>query len=143
WLRLSRDLVAARMAHGDLQHGNVILVPGKKAGSVAPRLIDYDGMFVPALAGSRANELGHPNFQHPRRRDDPFHQDVDRFSHLVVYVAVRCLAAGGRGLWDRYDNGDNLLFREQDFAEPGRSPLFQELWQLDDPDVKALVGHLL
>lgn len=143
WLRLCRDLRAADMAHGDLQNGNVLLVPGEKANTIAPRLIDYDGTFVPALAGSRANELGHPNFQHPRRQEDPFHPRIDDFSHLVIYAAVRCLAAGGRSLWERHDNGEGLLFKKQDFDAPASSELFRELWRTGEPEARALVGHLV
>ncbi len=143
WLSLARDLTKAGMAHGDLQHGNVLLVPHANGG-VSLKLIDYDGMFVPALAGHKANELGHPNFQHPLRGDDPFHADIDRFSHLVIFTAIRSLAAtGDRTLWSRYENADNLLFTATDFKEPGESPVFKELWKLPDPDVHALVGHLI
>src|SRR5262249_47553751 len=42
WVRLARRLREARMAHCDLQHGNVLLVPGSTATSLAVRLIDYD-----------------------------------------------------------------------------------------------------
>jgi len=142
WLRLARDLKNAGMGHGDLQHGNVLLVPNSKGG-VSLKLIDYDGMFVPALAGSNTNELGHPNYQHPKRGDDPFHGDIDRFSHLVIYTALRSLAVADSTLWARYEDDDNLLFKEQDFKEPRTSELFKELWKLPDPEVHILVGRLI
>jgi hypothetical protein len=68
---------------------------------------------------------------------------VDRFSHLVIFSAMQCLMVGGRSLWDRYDNGDNLLFCKEDFADPGASPLFRELWQLPTPFAHSLVGNLI
>ena len=43
------------MAHADLQHGNVILVP--KGDQLALKLIDYDGMYVPALAGGLSGDV--------------------------------------------------------------------------------------
>ncbi len=49
-----------RPAHCDLQHGNVLFVPGSRANSLAVKLIDYDGMCVPALAGTKSGEVGHP-----------------------------------------------------------------------------------
>src|SRR5437764_106846 len=83
---------------------------GSKAGALAVKLIDYDGMFVPALAGQKSGEVGHANFQHPQRlREGSYGPEVDRFSHLVIYTALRCLAVVGRPLWERHDNGDNLL----------------------------------
>jgi WD40 repeat protein len=142
WLHLARDLRSARLAHGDLQHGNVLLVTTDR-GTLVPTLIDYDGMFVPSLAGKSANELGHPNYQHPRRADDPFHADIDRFSHLVIYTAIRCLVVAGAGLWSRYENDDNLLFKETDLKDPGDSELFRELWKVSDADAHALVGRLV
>src|SRR3954454_6139725 len=125
WLRLARRLREAKMAHADLQHGNVLLVPGAKATSLGVRLIDYDGMFVPALADQKSGEVGHPAYQHPQRlREGTYSVEVDRFPHLVIYTALRALMVGGRYLWNKYDNGDNLLFRQQDLEAPDQSPLF-------------------
>ena len=143
WTRMARWLCEAKVAHGDLQHGNVMLVPGSKTLSLAVKLIDYDGMYVPALAEVPSREVGHPAFQHPQRlRDGLYNSEVDRFSLLVVATALRSLMAGGCRLWERYDNGDNLLFRETDLKTPGQSALFKELWQLKDPTAHTLVGHL-
>jgi putative hemolysin len=134
---------AWHLGHGDLQHGNVILVPGRDAGSLAVKLIDYDGMFVPALAGSPSGEVGHPAYQHPQRlREGTYGPEVDRFPLLVIYVAIRALVVGGRALWDRYDNGDNLLFREQDLRSPRESSLFWDLVRLNDPEVRRLADRL-
>ena len=145
WMDLARRLHKAQLAHADLQHDNVLLVPdGNKGNSVRLRLIDYDGMFVPALKQTPSGELGHPNYQHPvRLRSGIYNVEVDRFSHLVICTALTCLIAGGRRLWDRYDNGKNLLFRQNDFANPAKSPLISELTQTADPQARALVGHLV
>src|SRR5262249_30263839 len=62
WVRLAQELRDAQMAHGDLQHGNVLLVPGSKNASLALKLIDYDGMYVPALADRPSGEIGHPHY---------------------------------------------------------------------------------
>jgi len=109
WTRMARRLREANLAHADLQHGNVLLVPGSTASSLAVKLIDYDGIHVPALAGNKSGEVGHPAYQHPQRlREGTYNPEVDRFPLLVVSAALRCLMAGGRNLWERYDNGDNL-----------------------------------
>lgn len=143
WIKLAQKLRKANMAHADLQHGNVILVTGKTASSLALKLIDYDGMFVPALAHTGSGEVGHPNFQHPERIAQGFYNaEVDRFSHLVIYTALRGLVVGGRKLWQKYDNGETLLFRETDLKTPATSAVFQELWQTGDPALRALVGRL-
>jgi formylglycine-generating enzyme required for sulfatase activity len=144
WTRMARRLRGAGMAHGDLQHGNVLLVPGRDVKSLALKLIDYDGMFVPTLARVPSGEVGHPAYQHPQRlREATYSAEVDRFPLLVIYVAIRALIVGGRSLWDRYDNGDNLLFRADDIQAPATSALFHELLKLDDPSIRALAATLV
>ena len=54
-------LRSLNIAHGDLQHGNIIVSQGRLY------LIDYDGMFVPDLKGKGSHEVGSPNYQHPNR----------------------------------------------------------------------------
>jgi pimeloyl-ACP methyl ester carboxylesterase len=143
WVKLASQLRDAGMAHGDLQHGNVLLVPGSKANSLALKLIDYDGMFVPALASTPSGELGHRNYQHPQRRDNTaYHPEMDRFAHLTIYTALRCVRVAG-GLWSKYGDPENLLFRQSDFATPAGSALLRELWHLPDRDARALAGHLV
>jgi WD40 repeat protein len=143
WLRMARRLREARLAHADLQHGNVILVEGTRASSLAVKLIDYDGMFVPALAQKASGEVGHPAYQHPQRlKQGTYSAEVDRLPLLGIACALRGLACAGKGLWDRFDNGDNLLFREADLRAPAESALFRELWNLPDAAVHDLVGYL-
>ena len=144
WVKLAKRLREADMAHCDLQHGNVLLVPGGKAGTLGVRLVDYDGMCVPALTLLKSIELGHPSFQHPQRlREGIYSLEVDRFSHLVIYTALLSLSVAGRSLWEKYDNGDNLLFKSADFEAPAKSALFGELLQLDDAGVRRLAEQLM
>jgi hypothetical protein len=139
WMRLCKRLRDADIAHADLQHGNVLLVPGATANTLKLRLIDYDGMWVPALAKSPSGEAGHPNY-HTRGCWRDLHPPIDRFPHLVIGPCVLSLPASRL---DRFDNGDNLLFREVDFANPRKSELFRALWELDDPTVTNLVALLI
>jgi hypothetical protein len=143
WVRLARRLRDAKIAHCDLQHGNVLLVPGSKAAALAVKLIDYDGMWVPALAQSKSGEVGHPNYQHPERlREGTYDLEVDRFPFLVTATALRALTVAGRTLWDRYDNGDNFLFKETDLQAPEESQLFHELGSVADPMLQTLLVPL-
>ena len=143
WLRLASEMREARMAHGDLQHGNALLAPGRSAASMVLRLVDYDGMWVPALEGRPPGERGHANYQHPRRlREGGYSAEIDRFAHLCIYSGLRCLAVGGKALWNKHDNGENILFRESDFAMPQKSRLWPELLGLPDADALLLAGHL-
>ena len=142
WVKMAGRLRRAAIGHCDLQHGNVLMVP-RDDGSLALRLIDYDGVHVPALASMRSPELGHPAFQHPQRsRDGIYSADVDRFSHLVIYTGIHCLTVGREDLWSRFNNAENLLFREEDFRDPAHSDVFRTLWKLPDLDARTLVGRL-
>jgi hypothetical protein len=101
-------------------------------------------MFVPALAGTNSGEVGHPAYQHPQRlREGIYNLEVDRFPALVIATALRCLLVGGRQLWERYDNGDNMLFRQEDFEAPSRSVLFYELLKLNDSEARCFVDNLI
>ncbi len=143
WHRLAVRLREANIAHCDMQHGNILMVQGAIAGRLGVRLVDYDGMCVPALEFLKSAEVGHPSYQHPQRlRERLYGMDVDRFSNLVIYTALRALKLAGKPFWDRYDNGDNLLFRQADFASPQSSPLFQELFKSSDPEVTKLARAL-
>lgn len=143
WIKVATRLRGAGIAHADLQHGNVVLVPEGDQGKLLLKLIDYDGMYVPALAGQRSSELGHPNYQHPQRETTrAYNAELDRFSHLSICCALRCLTVGRLPLWERFNTEENLLFKAQDFAQPAESRLFRELWMLRDPDARALVGRL-
>src|SRR5438552_18665224 len=133
--RLVQEVEGAKFAHGDLQHGS-ILVRGKDL-----LLIDYDGMWVPALIGRQATEIGHRAYQHPKRSTTDYGPYLDRFSALVIYLSLRALEVN-RKLWDQYYTGDNLLFVREDFNEAGRSPIWGDLAALNDPEVSYLAGVL-
>lgn len=129
---LAATLFAAGIAHGDLQHGNVILQGD------APRLIDYDGMYVPALKGRGSHESGHANFRHPKRADTDFGPTTDHFSVWAINVALHALSYDP-GLWDRHKGGDErLLFCKDDFDNPGSSVLFAELAKAGSAQVREM-----
>ncbi len=114
------ELRSLGIAHGDLQHGNILV---NRAGELS--LVDYDGMFVPALRGLPASETGDANYQHPRRSTQ-FDADLDRFAAIVIAVALRALIVTP-WLWATYNTDDNLLFQRADLADPDRSALFRDL----------------
>ncbi len=143
WGRLCRKLRECKIAHADLQHGNVLMVPGSRPGAYGLKLIDYDGMYVPELANQPSGENGHPCYQHPDRTEKKgYSPDVDRFPHILIATALKGLEVCGPTLWERYDSGDNLLFLEADIQKPAESKLMRELWMTENPALQALVGRL-
>ncbi len=123
--QLRQDLHKAKIAHGDLQHGNVMVTTTGEL-----KLVDYDGMYVPALAEMPPHEMGHPNYQSPWRGEADFHGAMDDFAFDVIALSLRALALAP-DLWQQFhEDNKNLLFRQKDFQEPEASPVFQAIAQL-------------
>jgi Metal binding domain of Ada len=134
WLKLMEGLRAAGVAHGDLQHGNVIVERG-----AALRLVDLDGMYVPALHGLRSSEVGHQHYQHPARDAHFFAPEADNFSALVVYLSLISLAERP-SLWAEHHD-ENLIFTRADFAAPDSSALFAKVSEIGEVHAR-LAGAL-
>ena len=136
WRTMLADLAGTGVAHGDLQHGNVLV----RETDDGPRfaLVDYDTTWVPALRGRTSPEVGHRNYQHPDRTDADFGPYLDRFPGLVIYAALRAIRHRP-DLFERYDTGENLLFRAADFYDPSASLLFEDLAGIDDEAFQRLV----
>lgn len=135
WVALLRTLRRASVAHGDLQHGNILVVNDEL------RLIDYDGVYVPALAGRDATEVGHRNYQHPKRGPADFGPHLDHFAAWSIWLSLRALAIEP-GLWAKLGAGDEaLLLRREDYERPATSAAFAALEALPDPAFQALVGR--
>ncbi|HEV2327950.1 MAG TPA: hypothetical protein VGY56_04070 [Verrucomicrobiae bacterium] len=131
-LRMMADLKAASIAHGDLQNGNILVVGDQL------KLIDYDGMFVPALNRQQSNEIGHRNFQLPTRSKWDFGPYLDNFSAWVIYVSLVALAVHPE-LWDAHQGGDEcLIFRKDDFVNPAGSALLRDLNASPNSELRLL-----
>ena len=126
----------AGIAHGDLQHGNVLIVQDRII------LIDYDGMFVKSMATGKGYELGHRNYQHPERRDFDFGPDIDRFSIWVIVLSIIALTIDPT-LWEELNGGDDaLLFRADDFKNPPSSKAFAVLRSRKNQNLDRIVEQL-
>jgi hypothetical protein len=141
WRYTVKGLRDAKIAHGDLQHANVLVT---RTGDI--KLVDYDGMCVPALIGRRNLEIGVDPYQHPGRNGDTqLSLGLDNFSAIFIYVALRALAADPR-LWNDFvvaKQYDKMMLTRQDLEEPGKSPLIQRMKRSADPGVQQLTGTLL
>ena len=133
WVEMMGALRRSSVAHGDLQHGNVIVVNGEI------RLVDYDGMFVPGLAGKLGPELGQRNYQHPGRTEFDYGPDMDNFSSWVIYISLIALAVQPE-LWSQFKGGDDcLLLRKSDFDAPESSAFFRSLESARDARLRSAV----
>ena len=135
WRRMSKLLEQLKIAHGDLQQGNVLV---KNDNLI---LIDYDGMWVPTLVGKTGTEIGHRAFQHPLRSTNDFGPYLDRFSSLIVYMTLLALEKKP-SLWHDFHNGDNLLFTQEDFKD-GVTPVWKELLTCNSAQLNHCMTHLI
>ena len=140
WLEVVQELRDAAVAHGDLQHANIMI---DERGDI--KLVDYDCLCVPALLGRRNQELGVEPYQHPARNGGTLLSlNLDHFSELVIYTALRALAAAPT-LWQKHVEStgyDKLLFRSADLRSPSSSALCRDLQHLDDAGVRQMAECL-
>ncbi len=135
WRELVALLQRSEFAHGDLQHGNVMV---DQDGQL--RLVDFDGVWIPQLAGqSPPTEFGHPNYQHPLHHN--WDRWLDTFSALVIYLSLVALGKDP-GLWLALYNSKNLLFAKTDFFPPFKTEAWKQLAALGDPQVDELARKL-
>jgi serine/threonine protein kinase len=135
---LVSDLDRNDIAHGDLQHGNLLVAQDRTL-----RLVDYDGLFVPALAGQLGNEIGHRNYQSPHRTLGNFGPTMDNFSAWVIYVSLIAVAADP-ALWPQLHDvdGEYLILSEDDFSDPASSPHFPGLLRHSIPAISTAMSQL-
>lgn len=126
WTEMCRELAASGIAHGDFQHGNVFVGP-----DCSLKLVDYDGLYVPALASMGSAELGHRHYQHPQRSSKDFGPYLDNFSAWSIWASLHCLQQDSR-IWHRLGGGDEcLVFKQEDYVDPSQSVAFSFLEQHD------------
>ena len=133
FVELGKRLDRLRIAHGDIQHGNVII---DREGLI--HLVDYDDMFLEALSPlGFSSGVGHENYQHPRRPSNAYDHTLDRFPLIVMYLSLLALSKAPR-LWKDYCGGDDcILFRKDDFLNTTQSKLFTELFSIPELKDKA------
>ena len=119
--KLSYWLLTQPFAHGDLKPDNIII---KDDGTLV--LVDYDGMFVPAMKGQKARELGSPDYRHPSRTEDSFDEHIDDFSIATISLSLKAIALNPT-LWSEFGANDRLLFCSQDFQNLSESKLISSL----------------
>ena len=132
--RLALWLMPQPFAHGDLKPDNIMV---REDGTLV--LIDYDGMFVPAMKGQKAREMGSPDFRHPARTEDNFNEHIDDFSLASILLSLRVIAEEP-ALLEKYGAADRLLFSEKDYRAIHDCQLLKDIFPAEFPEVNTLVG---
>ena len=135
--RLAAWLMAQPFAHGDLKPDNILV---KDDGSLV--LVDYDGMFVPAMKGQKAREIGSPDYRHPARTIDDFNESIDDFSLATIAMQLYAIALQPELLTTT--SGDTLLLCEKDYRYLEKSKTMTKLFsQIGSPEFEKLLAIFL
>ena len=136
--KLSAWLLAQPFAHGDLKPDNILV---KEDGSIV--LVDYDGMYVPAMKGQKARELGCPNFRHPSRTEDSFDERIDDFSVSLIALSLKAFSLNTE-LISEYCTNDFMLFRVEDYSHINSCPAMSSILNIvHDDELTSLLGTFM
>ena len=122
--RMAAWLMSQPFAHGDLKPDNILVT---EDGALV--LVDYDGMYVPAMQGQKARELGSPDYRHPLRTEDCFNEHIDDFPLALIGMSLKAIALD-TSLLQNNAKSDSLLFSESDFQNIGECLMMKSLCAL-------------
>ena len=132
WLR------SQSFAHGDIKPDNIMVRPD---GTLT--LVDYDGMFVPAMKGQKSPTIGTKDFSHPLRTIDDFDETIDDFALASIALSLKAISLNP-SLLDQYGASDRLLFSAADYLDLSKSNTFTALQDLlADEETKNLMSMFL
>ncbi|MBO7552443.1 MAG: SEL1-like repeat protein [Bacteroidaceae bacterium] len=134
--RLAMWLLPQPFAHGDLKPDNILV---REDGTLA--LVDYDGMFVPAMRGQKARELGSPDFRHPSRTEDDFDEHIDDLPVISILLSLKAIAVNPH-LLEEYGAADRLLFSEKDYLNICECEVWNKLSVIKKNDIQKLIECL-
>ena len=134
---LAQWLIPQPLAHGDLKPDNILV---REDGSLV--LVDYDGMYVPAMKGQKARELGSPDFRHPLRTENDFDEHIDDFPIVSILLSLKAIFINPQW-FEVYGAADRLLFSERDYSEINKSKFVKEVFPHTDKGINNGVSLLI
>ena len=136
--KMAAWLMSQPFAHGDLKPDNILVT---EDGALV--LVDYDGMYVPAMQGQKARELGSPDYRHPLRTEDCFNEHIDDFPLALIGMSLKAIALDS-SLLKNNARSDSLLFSESDFHNIGECLMMKSLCALlNDAEFSKLYALFL
>lgn len=127
FLALTTDMHRNKFAHGDLQHGNIIVNDNGEL-----FLVDYDSFYCPSLKGEPEIITGLKDYQHPARRNNLIvSEKLDYFSELIIYLSILAIAHNP-ALVDKYQvkDAERMLFSADDFSNIKHSDIYKDILDL-------------
>lgn len=134
---LAQWLIPQPFAHGDLKPDNILI---REDGSLV--LVDYDGMYVPAMKGQKARELGSPDFRHPQRTEYDFDEHIDDFSLVSILLSLKAISVFPDFL-ESYGANDRLLLSKEDYMDIKNSSFLKNSIPSGNQEVDILFGAFL
>lgn len=132
WLR------SQSFAHGDIKPDNIMVRPD---GTLT--LVDYDGMFVPAMKGQKSPTIGTKDFSHPLRTVDDFDETIDDFALASIALSLKAISLDP-SLLQTYGASDRLLFSAADYLDLSKSKTFTALQGLlADEETRTIMSMFL
>ena len=132
WLR------SQPFAHGDIKPDNIMV---HSDGTLT--LVDYDGMFVPAMKGQKSPTIGTKDFSHPLRTIDDFDETIDDFALASIALSLKAISLNP-SLFNEYGASDRLLFSAADYLDLSNSQTFTALQSLlADEEARTLMSMFL
>ena len=132
WLR------SQPFAHGDIKPDNIMVRPD---GNLT--LVDYDGMFVPAMKGQKSPTIGTKDFSHHLRTIVDFDETIDDFALASIALSLKAISLKP-SLRDEYGAADRLLFSAADYRDLSKSNVLSALQELmNDSEVTTLLAMFL
>ena len=136
--RMAAWLRSQPFAHGDIKPDNVMV---REDGTLA--LVDYDGMFVPAMKGQKSPTIGTKDFSHPLRTVEDFDETIDDFALASIALSLKAMSLDVT-LREKYGAADRLLFSAADYRALGKSAVLAALQPLlTDADLATLLSMSL
>ena len=135
--QLAEWLSTQPFAHGDLKPDNILI---HDDGTMT--LVDFDGMFVPAMNGQDSREVGSPDFCHPQRTEKKFDQHIDDFSLITILLSLKLLCLDPTLLL-RYGAIDRLLLSRNDYQDISKCLLIKEIFPSQDVEINRLIYLLV
>ena len=106
-------------------------------------LVDYDGMFVPAMKGKPSPTIGTKDFSHPLRTIDDFDETIDDFALASIALSLKAISLDAQ-LLEQYGAPDRLLFSATDYLNLSTSKAFAALQSLlADEEMQTLLSMFL
>ena len=124
--QLAQWLIPQPFAHGDLKPDNILV---REDGTLV--LVDYDGMYVPAMKGQKAREL-----------ENDFDAHIDDFPLVSILLSLKAISYKPQWLAD-YGAAEGLLFSEYNYQNFNSCELLEAILRTNNNELKKIYSIFL